>query len=592
MQTSPQAGVPAQPPCPLPSDGGEARFQAFRAARDAILEHPVGGLPPIVDLSALGRMPDFNWALDWFDVIARENHTVAVRVVDAAKGARTHTQLTYDQLSRRSGRLAAALADRGVAQGDRLLLMTGNRLELWETMLAAFKIGAVVVPVSTHLGREDLRDRMERAGVRHVVAESVYAGRFPESAAVQNRFALDGAVPGWTGFAELAARPAPPAARPAVTPETPLLLYFTSGTTSLPKIVQHTHASYPVGHLSTMYWLGVRPGDVHVNVSSPGWAKHAWSSVFAPWNAGATVVAVNQRRFDAGTLLSVLCEQRATTLCAPPTVWRMILLAEPEKFPVRLREAVSAGEPLDPDTVHRVRGVWGVTVRDGYGQTETTAQLGHPPGHPGRVGSMGVQLPGYRVLLVDPATGVRLPAGRAEGEICLDPADGAPGLMAGYADASGRAVLPGGDGLYHTGDLALRDEDGWFSYVGRADDVFKSSDYRISPFELESVLLEHPAVAGVAVVPSPDPVRMAVPKAYVELAPGRQPDGDTARELLAHARRRIAAYKRIRRLEFRSALPLTESGKVRRAALRAEEAAATGDTPATWREEQFPELRN
>ncbi|MEV7504712.1 AMP-binding protein [Streptomyces sp. NPDC093018] len=591
MQTSPHSVARADTGVePSPRDR-YAAFETFRAARDTLLRQAAAGGPPgPVDLTALRRMPNFNWALDWFDVIARYNHSVAVRVVDVGPDGSRCSQLTYAQLAERSTRLAGELAARGVAEGDRLLLMTGNRLELWETMLAAFKIGAVVVPLSNHLGADDLRDRMERAKVRHVVTEAVYTDRFPLLPTLRNRIALDGGVLGWTPFAELMAGAAAAPVRPAVTPETPLLLYFTSGTTSLPKIVQHTHASYPVGHLSTMYWLGLRPGDVHVNVSSPGWAKHAWSSLFAPWNAGATVVALNQQRFDAATLLSVLCEQQATTFCAPPTVWRMILREGPEGWPVALREAVSAGEPLDPETVHRIRAAWGVTVRDGYGQTETTAQIGHPPGHPGRPGSMGIELPGYRILLVDPVSGERHTGPGGEGEICLDPADGPIGLTAGYVDRSGCAVLPGDDGLYHTGDLAVRDEDGWFTYVGRADDVFKASDYRISPFELESVLLEHPAVAEVAVVPSPDPLRLAVPKAYVELAAGRRPDAETARELLAHARRRIAPYKRIRRLEFRSVLPKTESGKIRRSSLRGEEAAGVG-TGIVWREEQFPELK-
>ncbi|MER7400519.1 AMP-binding protein [Streptomyces sp. NPDC000151] len=573
-----------------------AAHEAFREVRDGLLRRAAAGGAPdpaALDLAALRRAGSFNWALDWFDVIAQGNHTAALRVMThGADGRSRFSRMSYAELAARSTRLAGQLAALGVAPGDRLLLMTGNRTELWETMLAAFKIGAVVVPVSTQLGREDLRDRMQRAGVRHVVAESAYAERFPGLPALRNRIALDGGVFGWTPFAELRRDDAPAAPRPDLPADAPLLFYFTSGTTSLPKIVQHTHTSYPVGHLSTMFWLGLRPGDVHVNVSSPGWAKHAWSSLFAPWNAQATVLTVNQRRFTARGLLRALSEQRATTMCAPPTVWRMLLQEDLGRWPVTLREAVSAGEPLDPDTVEKVRRAWGVTVRDGYGQTETTAQIGHPPGHPGRPGSMGVELPGYRIVLADPVTGERRTDAAAEGEICLDLAARPVGLMAGYAGAAGQPVIPGTDGLYHTGDIAARDADGWYTYVGRADDVFKASDYRISPFELESALLEHPAVAEAAVVPSPDPLRLAVPKAYIELTAGYHPDADTARALLAHARAGLAPYKRVRRLEFRTPLPKTESGKIRRAVLREEEAAAVAAGGADdWCEDQFPELR-
>ncbi|MGW8725582.1 AMP-binding protein [Streptomyces sp. NPDC055808] len=587
MKHAPHSAGPPRPPAPAPLTSGGPAYETFLGARNSLLRRAAeGDTGPYPDLKAMQRAGDFNWALDWFDVIARDNHACALRVVDVAPdGTGFVSRLSYAELSDRSTRLAAALAARGVGRGERLLLMTGNRLELWETMLAAFKIGAVVVPVSTQLGRADLEDRMHRVGVQHVIAESAYAERFPALAGLRNRIALDGGVLGWTPLAELRSGGHPVAPRPAVRPDDPMLLYFTSGTTSLPKIVQHTQASYPVGHLSTMYWLGLRPGDVHVNVSSPGWAKHAWSSLFAPWNAQATVVAVNQPRFTASVLLDTLSEQRATTLCAPPTVWRMLLQEDLGRWRVALREAVSAGEPIDLDTVEQVRRAWGVTVRDGYGQTETTAQIGHPPGHPGRPGAMGVELPGYRIVLVDPVTGARRGAGRAEGEICLDLASRPVGLMAGYADAAGRVAIPGDDGLYHTGDIAVRDEEGWFTYVGRADDVFKASDYRISPFELESAMLEHPAVAEVAVVPSPDPLRLAVPKAYVELVGGYRADAATAGALFGHARARLAPYKRVRRLEFRAALPKTESGKIRRALLREEASAGLGGEE--WREEQF-----
>ena len=565
---------------------------AFKATRDQLLA--CRG-----DLAAARRVrwPDngsFNWATDWFDVIARDNHNVALRVLDAQDdgGLREHAA-TFDQLSHRSTTVAAWLERLGVAPGERLLLVMGNRVELWEIMLAAFKLGVTVVPATPLSSVADLMDRVERGRVRHIVTESAIAPTLPAMPSVRTRIAVGGHVPGWLDYknTEWAGLPWAPA-RPTA-PGDPMLLYFTSGTTSAPKMVLHSHRSYPVGHLSTMYWLGLRPGDVHLNVSAPGWAKHAWSSLFAAWNAEATVVAVNQRRFSARTLLNAMADYEVTTFCAPPTVWRLLIQEELRDWPVRLREAVSAGEPLNPEVVEQVSANWGLTVRDGFGQTETTAQIGNPPGQPIKAGSMGRPLPGYQVTLVDPLSGTPVTEPGVEGEICLPLQSKPVGLMAGYQDNPEATAEAMAGGYYHTGDVAVQDEDGYITYVGRTDDVFKASDYRISPFELESALLECPQVAEAAVVPAPDPVRLAVPKAYVVLAASHAPTEDTARDILAYARARLAPYKRIRRLEF-AELPKTESGKIRRAALRAMEhdSATSGRRPGEWREEDFPGLKD
>ena len=371
-------------------------------------------------------------------------------------------------------------------------------------------------------------------------------------------------------------------------------MYFTSGTTAQPKLVEHTHVSYPVGHLSTVYWIGLRPGDTHLNISSPGWAKHAWSNVFAPWNAEAAALILGYERFNAELLLKALGEQGVSTFCAPPTVWRMLIQADLGAAEVSaLRECVAAGEPLNPEVIERVREAWHITVRDGYGQTETTAQVGNCPGQPLKLGSMGRPLPGYTVALLDPITGE--PA--EEGELCLDLSRRPLGLMTGYRGDPERDAAAMRGGFYHTGDVASRDGDGYLTYVGRTDDVFKASDYRISPFELESVLIEHEAVAEAAVVPSPDPLRLAVPKAYVTLVAGAAPTGETALAIFAYTRERLAPYKRVRRLEF-SDLPKTISGKIRRVELRAQETdrhggeAAPGPRGVTefW-EEDFPGLK-
>ncbi|HEX6615410.1 MAG TPA: AMP-binding protein [Gemmatimonadales bacterium] len=530
-------------------------------------------------------LDEFNWALDWFDPYARDNARPALRLVRDEEAEAT---LSFAELSARSSQVANRLRAVGAQRGDRLLLMLPNVVPLWETLLGAMKLGLVVVPATPQLGRAELADRFARGAIRHVVTDAEGADKIDALARDCTRIVLGPAVAGWQDFDETCAEPASFVPDGITRATDPFLLYFTSGTTALPKLVLHTHQSYPVGHLSTMYWIGLREGDVHWNISSPGWAKHAWSSTFAPWNAGATVFGYQYERFEPTRVLDVLVRCGVTTLCAPPTVWRMLVGEELGRWPVRLREVVSAGEPLNPEVIERVRQAWGLTVRDGYGQTETTCQVGNPPGQPVKAGSMGRALPGYRVALLDEAG-----EESDEGEIAL-PLDPPPlGLMAGYLDDESRASEAFRDGWYHTGDVARRDEDGYITYVGRADDVFKSSDYRISPFEIESALVEHPCVAEAAVVPAPDPVRLAVTKAFVVLRSGTEPGSETALALFRFVRDRLAPFKRVRRIEF-AELPKTISGKIRRVELRKleESRAESGGCGAMeFREEDFPELR-
>jgi acetyl-CoA synthetase len=547
----------------------------FRAARDLLL-----GLRSDYE-SARGEftwpeLDEFNWALDWFDVIAAEHpDRTGLRIVSDDG---SDVSLSYGSLSGRSAQVANWLRGLGVRRGDRVLLMLGNVAPLWEVILAAMKLGAVIIPASTLLQPADLADRITRGQVRHVVADAVSAAKFAGVAGDWTRIVVDGSAAGsaagsasgWHSYSDAFAGPASFVPEGVTRAGDPLLLYFTSGTTAQPKLVAHTQVSYPVGHLSTMYWIGIQPGDVHLNLSSPGWAKHAWSNVYAPWNAGATILVLNQARFSAAGLLRALGDCQVTTFCAPPTVWRMLLQADLAAADVSsVRECVAAGEPLNPEVIEQVRKAWGITVRDGFGQTETTAQVGNSPGQQVRPGSMGRPLPGYSVVLVDPVTGE---PGR-DGEICLDLSRRPLGLMTGYLDDDELNSRAMAGGYYHTGDVATSDSDGYITYVGRTDDVFKASDYRISPFELESVLIEHEAVAEAAVVPAPDPLRLAVPKAYVLLAAGRSPSPELARSIMAFCRERVAPYKRIRRVEFAD-LPKTISGKIRRVELRGQENAS------------------
>lgn len=596
--------------------------QRLRAARDQLLRLRT-------DLDAAHREFEwprfeyFNFALDWFDVLGNGEEADREALVIVEEDG-TETRRTYAQLSRRSSQLATWLRSRGVRRGDRVILMLGNQVELWETMLACTKLGAPMIPTTVMLGPADLQDRVERGRAAWVVTSHTNALKFedvpgdftiievpdqpdhrPRSApsVFASSAGHDDAAPSPAAAGDDAAG-APEAGTAASSgggeepslrkigehpvidyrdsfagPEEfevtepspaddPLLLYFTSGTTSLPKLVEHTNVTYPVGHLSTMYWIGLEPGDVHLNVASPGWGKHAWSNFYAPFIAGATVFLYNYSRFDAVALMDQMGREGVTSFCAPPTVWRMLIQSDLTHLKNPPRKTVSAGEPLNPEIIARVKAAWGTEIRDGYGQTESSLQIANTPGMPVKPGAMGRALPGYETVLIDTTTGE---VSETEGELCLRLDPRPVSLTPGYHGDAAKTDEAFRDGVYHTGDVVSRDENGVFTYVGRADDVFKASDYRLSPFELESVVIEHPAVVEVAVVPSPDPIRLAVPKAYVVLAAGHEPTAETAESILHHCRVNLAAYKRIRRLEF-AELPKTISGKIRRVELRDREA--------------------
>jgi acetyl-CoA synthetase len=562
----------------------------FQEARAFLLQHRTDYEAAVKGF----RWPDpapFNWALDWFDAElaanAESKDRPALWIVDAAQDRQT--KLSFAALSRRSNQVANFLRAQGLKRGDHLLLLLGNVVPLWETMLAAMKLGVVVIPATTLLTADELRDRLDRGKAKAVVAAQDQVAKFA-SLGAENvvRIVVGAASDGWLAYDEAAEAPDNFVPDGPTHADDPMLLYFTSGTTAKPKLVLHSQRSYPVGHLSTMYWIGLKPGDVHLNISSPGWAKHAWSCFFAPWNAGATVFVVNQPRFDAKALLATIGRCGVTTLCAPPTVWRLFIQENLASFKVALREVCGAGEPLNPEVIDQVQAAWGLTIRDGYGQTETTALAGNSPGQNIKVGSMGRPLPGYRVQVSD-ADGN--PA--KEGEVTLVLGANRPaGLMQGYQGDDGK--LSGAEGaLYRSGDVVFEDEDGYLTFVGRSDDVFKSSDYRISPFELESVLLEHELVAEAAVVPSPDPIRLAIPKAFVLLTSGSERTPETALSIFKHLHTRLAPFKRIRRLEIVTELPKTISGKIRRVQLRRLERDDDRGDPLRgreFREEDFPEL--
>jgi acetyl-CoA synthetase len=507
------------------------------------------------------QLEHFNWALDYFDSMAEGNTNIALWLVDENGKDQKYTFL---ELSQRSSQVANYLRKLGVHKGDHLLLMLGNDVAHWEIVLAAMKIGAVLVPASPLLSTEELEDRLVRGEIKAIVTTKHEAARFNITASGIVKLVVDGTVPGWSDFAEATQESIDFVNEEPTKVTDPLLLYFTSGTTAKPKLVQHSHQSYPIGNLSTMYWMGLRPGDVHMSISSPGWAAHMWSNFFAPWNAEATIFVYQQIRFEAKPLLETLERYRITSFNAPPTVWRMLAAEELSGYKMSFRELTTEGEPLDPGLMQKIETASGVAVREGYSLTEATALIGNTPGQKIKENSLGRPLPGYHIKLLSREGQVG-----PEGEICLDLSLASVGLMTGYHEQTSESSIPAKE-FYHTQDLASSDEEGYIHFAGRIDDIFKSSDYRISPSELESVLLEHPAIREVAVIPSPDPVRLNVPKAIIFLAKGFEPTKDLALSIMTHSRAKLAPFKRIRRVEF-SDLPKTVSGKIRRLELQLRE---------------------
>lgn len=547
----------------------------YRQARDVLLTHRT-------DIEAARksfdwpRFENFNFALDWFDKIAASEERADQDVLVILEEDGTRYSATYAELSARSSQVANWLRNLGVKRGDGIIIMLDNQYELWETMLAGFKLGAVLLPTTTMLGPEQIDERITRSEATWVVTNPENTAKFDSvpgdfevittstdqlpSVTVHPQHLYADADMAPTQFEVTEPTPADDVA----------LIYFTSGTTSRSKMVAHTHTTYPVGHLSTLYWIGLEPGDVHLNVASPGWAKHAWSNFFAPLIGEATIFLYNYARFDAQEMMSVMDAEGVTSVCAPPTVWRMLIQADLTKMVTPPRKVLAAGEPLNPVVIEAVNTAWNADIRDGFGQTESTLQIANTPGQNVKAGSLGRVLPGYNVVLIDPATD-EVVEGPGEGEVCLTIDPRPVGLMAGYHKDPAKNAAAFRDGYYRTGDIMYRDQDDVFTYIGRSDDVFKASDYKLSPFELESAIIEHPGVSEAAVVPSPDPIRLAVPKAYVVLAEGYTPDAETAQDILAFTDSKLPPYAKIRRLEF-SELPKTISGKIRRVELRKKEA--------------------
>lgn len=495
------------------------------------------------------RLEEFNWALDYFDPMAEGNDKTALWIV--SENGDEH-KYSFNELLQRSNQVANYLRHHGVQKGDSIFLLIENDVALWELMLGAMKVGAVLVPNNPLLSQQELTDRLNREQIKVIATTKKHSDKFSVKGTSVLSLIVDGEVAGWRSFSEYQKESADFEGEGRTKVSDPLFRYFTSSSSVKPRIVEHSYGGFPIGHLSTMYWIGLRPGDVHFGVNSTGWAMHDWNNFIAPWNAEATIFIYKQERFNAKTVLDALSEYPITTFCAPPTVWRLLMHEDMASYKVQLREAVSTGEALSAEVISKVYKAWKLFVRDGYGQTETPTIIGIPPEEKGAFGTMGKPLPGFKIALLDEKKNLV-----DAGEVCISLENQPLGLASGA----------GGDsGYFHTGDLAYHDDSNNYSFSERVDGLFKSSDYRISPHELEFVLKEFPAIREAVVIPSPDPIRDSVPKALVALIKGVEPTKELALDIMNFARTRLSPFKRIRRVEF-TEIAMNTHGEIMRAEL-------------------------
>ncbi|MGH7777434.1 MAG: AMP-binding protein [Candidatus Dormibacterales bacterium] len=512
----------------------------------------------------------FNFARDVVGGWAHDPGKLAMLWLGPGGAERRITFLEFDE---RSDAFAEVLAREGVRPGDRVMVQLGRIPQWWEVLLGCLKVGAVAVPGTVLLTPKDIAYRTRLAEAVAYVTDAAGASRVDEVKAecpsLQRLFVVGEPREGWLSYEAETALSSGRPPEVATMSSDPALIYFTSGTVGNPKMVLHTHASYPLGHVITgRFWLDLRPDDLHFNLSETGWAKAAWSSLFGPWSQGAAVFVHDAPgRFDAGQTLDVLESYPITVFCAPPTAYRMLVLQDLGRHRNSLRHCVGAGEPLNPEAIESWRNAYGLTIRDGYGQTETVLLCGNFPPLEVRPGSMGKPSPAMEVAIIDEEGEAVAPGG--EGDIALRVTPRRPvGLFKEYWRNPEATRASARGGWYVTGDRARADADGYLWFVGRADDVIISAGYRIGPFEVESALVEHPAVAEAAVVGAVDALRGTLVKAYVILAPGHRPSDRLAWEIQEHVKRVTAAYKYPREIEFVSELPKTISGKIRRVELR------------------------
>lgn len=515
----------------------------------------------------------FNFARDTFDKWAEQKDKLAMWWVGDNDEER---KITFAEFKDKSCQLANVLKDQGIKQGDRVFLLLPKIPEWWEAMLAIKRIGAIVSPGTSQLTPKDIKYRFEASEAVAIITDLDNAVKVEEIAAECQTLKtkiIVGEKEGWLSYDKLVSEASKDFETANTKSDDAAILYFTSGTTGYPKMTVHTHASYPIGHISTgKFWLDLREDDLHWNLSDTGWAKAAWSSFYGPWNMGAAIfVQHSVGKFDNRKNLELLEKYPITTLCGPPTAYRVFVLEDLSKYNFStLRHCVAAGEPLNPEVIEVWKKATGTLIRDGYGQTESVLLVGSFPCLDVKYGSMGKPAPGFYISVIDEEAN-ELPPNQ-EGDIAIKIKPNRPvGLFKEYWNDPERTKATERGDWYITGDRATKDEDGYFWFVGRADDVIISSGYRIGPFEVESALIEHPAVAESAVVASPDDLRGEVVKAFIILAPGYQASDDLVKDIQNYVKNTTAPYKYPREIEFVDTLPKTISGKIRRIELREQE---------------------
>ena len=519
------------------------------------------------------RVPDrFNFAWDVVEEIARKQPKKQALVWCDEKGS--EATFSFADMAEMSTRAAVFFLSVGIKRGDPVMLILKRRYEYWFCLLGLHKIGAIAIPATHLLTKKDIAYRNNAASVVAIVAvneqkvlENVDAA-LPESPTLRHRITLGAGGKGWLDLnAGMKTAGASLSRMPTENSDTSLL-YFTSGTTGMPKMVQHDFA-YPLGHILTAkYWQNVQDNGLHLTVADTGWAKAAWGKIYGQWLCGSAVFVYDYDRFVPEAMLGVVAKHKVTTFCAPPTIYRFFIRENFSRWDLSaLRYCSVAGEPLNAEVYERFVELTGIKLMEGYGQTEMTVAVGVFPWMTPKPGSMGLPSPGYRIELVDD-TGKVCDVGE-KGEIIVRTDACSPvGMFHGYYRDPELTSRAWHDGAYHTGDVAWRDEDGYFWFVGRTDDVIKSSGYRIGPFEVESALIEHKAVLECAVTGVPDPDRGAVVKATVVLAKGYTASPELATELQEHVKTTTAPYKYPRIIEFVAELPKTISGKIRRVEIR------------------------
>jgi acyl-coenzyme A synthetase/AMP-(fatty) acid ligase len=516
----------------------------------------------------------YNFAYDVVDRWGEDAQKLAMLWVNEHDDER---RLTFRDFATRANQVGNALRTMGIRKGERILIMLPRLPEWWETVLGIMKIGAISMPGTTLLTPKDVAFRLQSAEAAAVITDEEGAAKVERVAdacpTLRLKILLGGERQGWVNYTRAVASAVTNLQREPTRGDEPMMIYFTSGTVGYPKMVLHTHVSYAIGHTVTgKYWLNLKDTDLHWNLSDTGWAKAAYSNLFGPWNMGAALFTFDGRgRFDAQQTLELLERYPISTFCAPPTAYRLLVLEPLSRYRLgALRYCTGAGEPLNPEVIDAWQRGTGQLIRDGYGQTETVILVANFPPMAVKPGSMGKPSPGFTIRIVDD-DGREVPAG-TEGDIAVKLTPERPvGLFREYWH-NPEATANGLRGeWYITGDRAIQDDEGYFWFVGRADDVIISAGYRIGPFEVESALVEHPAVAEAAVVASPDAIRGDVVKAFVILAPNHQPSEQLVVDLQEHVKKVTAPYKYPREVEFTTELPKTISGKIRRVELRQRE---------------------